>query len=753
MTAYNFESILGTTQTFAAGTDVLHFAGAATGYRFANGANNTLVISNATTGQSATLSGITLSALASSNMAFASGALFAGDATTATTDDGLAQEAGEALDLVANASAALNSNLLMYGLGDGDTITAGSGNNVIFGGSGYADSLDGSDSITIDGTGTTSGSNALYGNAGNDTFTFVDPTAVGATSTVYGGLGNDHVITGATLGSMLIFMGSGNDTVAGTGAGGNVTIYGGNGAVDSTDGNDVITSGLGNAWVYGNAGADSLAFDDFTTSATQYFYGGLGNDTFAADVGGTGSTGNLNLFGGAGDDAIDSTQHYGDVTIFGGNGMVDSTDGNDTILVGTGNVNYDALVYGNAGNDTITSTAALAAGESLTIYAGLGADVINISGARSVSSGVTIDGNGGNDTINLNDSTLAADTTTTFTGFESTDVLNITLTGGTATDLTVTGLGSNVTITNGAGNGNYVFSGYTGNFNGTNFSLSDDSVLLTNLGGAATALTGGTNNDQIICGMNGDSASGGAGNDIIRGGDGADSINGGDGVDTITAGAGNDTVIAGDGGASGGGADSSIHGGEGSDSITGGAYEDSIDGSTGNDTLIGGAAADTLTGGEGADVFGYAIATTDATDTNVDLITDAFTGYDVIDFTDITNSALRGTGVSFASGNASSAQTLGANVGLYVATNACSSFTEANIYAALGGIADDLIASDALYVLISDNTDARLVKITETANVGSLVAADDTMVFVARLAGVTATELSALAEGNFSDFV
>ena len=105
-----------------------------------------------------------------------------------------------------------------------------------------------------------------------------------------------------------------------------------------------------------------------------------------------------------------------------------------------------------------------------------------------------------------------------------------------------------------------------------------------------------------------------------------------------------------------------------------------------------------------------------------------------------------------ASGGGTTAQSLGANVGLYVATNACADFTEANIYAALSGIADDLAAADALYVMISNGTDARLVKITEATNAGTLVAADDTLEFVARLQGTTHATLATLVEGNFADF-
>jgi Ca2+-binding RTX toxin-like protein len=275
--------------------------------------------------------------------------------------------------------------------------------------------------------------------------------------------------------------------------------------------------------------------------------------------------------------------------------------------------------------------------------------------------------------------------------------------------------------------------------------LSDGSVLLANASATAASMSGTANNDQIIAGTGGDTLSGLAGDDKITGGDGADSISGGDGADSVVAGEGNDTIDGGDGA-------NTLSGGNSADSIIGGVDADSITGGNGNDTLEGDTGADTLTGGNENDTFAYAVATVDATDTNVDLITDAFTGSDKFDFTDLTNANLRGTGVTFASGSASGAQALGANVGLYVATNAAADFTEANIYAALAGIADDLAASDKFYVLISNGTDARLALITEAANAGTLVAVDDTLEFVTRLSGVTNAELADLVAGNFVDF-
>ncbi|MBY0355601.1 MAG: hypothetical protein K2Q12_07715, partial [Rickettsiales bacterium] len=221
---------------------------------------------------------------------------------------------------------------------------------------------------------------------------------------------------------------------------------------------------------------------------------------------------------------------------------------------------------------------------------------------------------------------------------------------------------------------------------------------------------------------------------------------------TIFGGAGNDTINANDGGVNDGIADSSLNGGEGSDSIVGGLLEDSIIGGLGNDTLNGGADTDTLTGGAGNDTFTFTTTHATAVEAEVDIVTDAFNEIDLIDIDTLVNSILRGAGTVFAIGNGANAQTLDANAGLYVATNAVIDFTEANIYSALNGIADDLATNDSLYVMVSNNTDSILVRITETTSAGTLIAINDTLDYVARFNGVTLAKLATLTEGNFTDF-
>lgn len=759
MATIQFSSIIGKGIDFDAASDILFLPASASDYTFLQSGTK-LSITRASTGETANLRGFSLAQATTGNIVFSeSGSrLIAGDNSTNTIDDDGNQAASGTLDLATASSPFLEKNNVIYGLGGADTISAGNGNNIIFGGSSKGDTIDGGDRIAINGATNYSGNNQIYANGGNDTVLFTKPTDTGKTATVYAGVGNDNVLISGAKGTVTTYGGRGNDTIDGTNAIGNVTIYGGNTTADTQDGSDVLTSGLGNSYVMGNAAADTLYFDDFGAATSQSIFGGAGDDSITGDVGGAGSTGRLFIGGNKGADYIDATSHLGMATIYGGNGIGDSGDGADTILVGTGNAAHNVAVYGNGGADTITSTAALASGESISAYGGVGADTFNISGARSGGGILYLNGDGGNDIFKINDSALIADATVTFDGFQKTDIAQITLTGGSAIDLVATGLGTNVTITNngGPGFGEYIFKNYTGVFTSTNLVLGNGSLFLSNIGSAtAASLTGSNNNDQLIAGGKGDTLSGGAGNDILTGGDGADSMNGADGVDTITGGAGNDTIDAGAGGTAADGiADSSIRGGEGSDLITGGAFEDSINGGLSNDTIAGGLGADTVAGGLGADTFAYKVAELSAVaDTDVDLMTDAFTGEaDVVDFTDLTVTSLRGTGIEYASGNGTAAQILDANAGIYVATNACADFTEANIYAALSGIADDLAASDMIYALVSNGTDARLVRITEAANPGTLAAVDDTLDYIARLQGVSPTDLASLTEGNFADF-
>ena len=189
----------------------------------------------------------------------------------------------------------------------------------------------GNDTIWGDGdkgTGMFFGGDTIYGDAGNDTLygdngqnTLPGSSAtVGGNDSIYGGSDNDK-----------IFGEGANDTLYGEA--GLDTLYGGQGADSISGGNDsdTIYGGLGGDYLYGDDGNDTIyAYDSINggnDTATNYLYGGAGNDS---------------LVGGAGTDVFDP-----------GTGL-------DTINYGAGNdvislnpiLASDDSVNGGSGNDT-----------------------------------------------------------------------------------------------------------------------------------------------------------------------------------------------------------------------------------------------------------------------------------------------------------------------------------------------------------------------------------------------------------------
>jgi Ca2+-binding RTX toxin-like protein len=156
----------------------------------------------------------------------------------------------------------------------GDTIYAGSGNDIVAGdalanGAGGLAKAEGA------------GDDVIYGGSGNDTISGDAYAMGGASATVIGGGddwidggdGNDVIFgdanydTGAVGGSDTIFGGSGDDMIYGNG--GDDFLYGGSG-------NDTIFGGDGDDWIDGGAGDDSMI-------------GGAGSDTYHFVYGGDGS--------------------------------------------------------------------------------------------------------------------------------------------------------------------------------------------------------------------------------------------------------------------------------------------------------------------------------------------------------------------------------------------------------------------------------------------------------------------------------
>jgi Ca2+-binding RTX toxin-like protein len=151
-----------------------------------------------------------------------------------------------------------------------------------------------------------------------------------------------------------------------------IIYLGGNDSIDAGAGNDTIDGGGGNDTIFGGSGTDSILAGD----GEDVLYGGAGADTIRSTVGGSDTA-----YGGDGDDFI----FYGyigvsrtDVLIYGGGG-------NDSIQ----SVSNSETVYGGSGNDTIR-----VGNSSSEAYGGTGNDLL-VGGLN----GDTLDGGAGNDTI------------------------------------------------------------------------------------------------------------------------------------------------------------------------------------------------------------------------------------------------------------------------------------------------------------------------------------------------------------------
>lgn len=699
MVAYVFNNIIGQRVSFAPAADTLSFGNLDPRQVSFTVSGETLLVT--TPSGTVTLDATpqypdtTLGIITTTNFLFSGlGRVVVGDLTIDDTLDGDANT----LDFTTHIElvSARSANNLIYGLGGddtiiltnsaadhlifggagGDTITSGNGDSTLYGGSSIADTADGDDSFIVG-----SGTNTIYGNAGADAVTFSSVTGAGNLLRFWGGTGADSLTADGSAGNFdinagpdgdvitltnatstnTVYGGAGGDTIDLSGSTGNNTVYGGTSFADSTDLADAITLGSGSDLLYANAGADTVV-DSTRSGQTSRIYLGSGADTLTAAT----ASGNLAIYGGTDGDAIDLTGHTGNAIIFGGGSLADSTDGADTITTGAAAA---VLIYANSGNDSITVTPGL--GQSASIYAGSGNDTISAMPSGG-SATLLLRGNSGDDhfALNFSSGTSTAQLLDYGTGDNS---MELTLSGGAgAANLTVERNAGQTVLRNGASE-QIILGGFTGNFDSTNFVLSNGSVLLTNSDATAATLTGTDNNDQLIAGSNGDTLVAGAGNDILTGGSGADRFSfvtaNFDQNDTVTGGAGLDTLLlttpgtaitdsffanktgleilkldSGDFGTAGitlgtnsgtagifavdaaSATDVTANlsassrgilyiGATDTDSVLGSGFSDAIDGKAGNDTITGGLGGDILQGGDGEDVFVYTTGAIEGGDT------------------------------------------------------------------------------------------------------------------------------------------
>ncbi|MDF3029625.1 MAG: HlyJ hemolysin-like protein [Moraxellaceae bacterium] len=272
--------------------------------------------------------------------------------------------AGESLPVLPLLDDLSGADAVLTGTSGNDTLTGGTGVEVVFGRAGN-DTVSAGD-----------GNDRVYGGGGDDTVYGED-----GADQLRGGVGHDSMNGGA--GADALYGEAGNDGLAG-GAGADV-VDGGDGddflmdhlyAVVETDGLvDTLYGGDGNDQVmlcsdltvaYGGAGNDAM--DAANSGAT--LHGGEGNDYLSVS-GGTGSV----LYGDAGDDTLVGSgattyrfgQGDGADTIVDANGLADD----DRIEYGSG-IAYDQLWFAMNGNSLEISV--IGTGDKVTVSGwGLGA--------------------------------------------------------------------------------------------------------------------------------------------------------------------------------------------------------------------------------------------------------------------------------------------------------------------------------------------------------------------------------------------
>lgn len=448
------------------------------------------------------------------------------------------------------------------------------------------------------------GGSVVYGRGGSDIIDFTHSDAVTsslntANNVAYGGTGNDAMTGGS--GNDLLFGGSDNDTL--TGNAGNDTLYGG-------AGNDSIVAGNGNDVVNGNAGDDTIDASSSTLAAAHTLGGGQGQDSIvAATVAGStgdiinGGLGNDTIVAGSGADVVGggegndlisqaATASLGD-SLNGGAGFDTISDNAtaasaDTIHGGLGadSISLSAdghgdLVYGDGGHDTISVSGASGLD---TIFGGDGNDSIIIANANGAANNILASGGNGNDTFTIDASGDIGNST--LTGGAGADSYVITL-GATGTDLiTVSDYlpeDSVTLVTAGA------LSGVVTTINSTQITIANSNAgasdILTLSTTGSDTIAGTFSGTAGIIGWNNSSTTntvtGGTNADLLLSDAGSDVLNGGAGADTIFGGAGNDTIDAGTGATA-----DAITAGSGDDSVTiHNATQASIAGGTGTDTL------------------------------------------------------------------------------------------------------------------------------------------------------------------------
>jgi Ca2+-binding RTX toxin-like protein len=244
--------------------------------------------------------------------------------------------------------------------------------------------------------------------------------------------------------------------------------------------------------------------------------GGDGNDTI------TGSAGNDIVIGGRGNDI--TNMGAGDDTFIwnpgDGSDTVEGGAGTDTLQFNGANVSENIDISANGGRvrftrDVASITMDLNGVERINFDALGGADNITVHDLTGTSTNqVNLD-------LGVNGADDGNADTVTIDGTDSSDVISVTENNGV---ITISGLATEVNITNAGAGDRIVINGLGGDDVITSSGLTGGIQLVANGGDGADILIGGPENDVL---------SGGNGDDVLIGGGGADVLDGGPGDNVV----------------------------------------------------------------------------------------------------------------------------------------------------------------------------------------------------------------------------
>jgi Ca2+-binding RTX toxin-like protein len=237
----------------------------------------------------------------------------------------------------------------IFGLGGNDSLVGEGGNNFLSGGDGKDTLIGGNGSSTLDGNG---GNDIMLGGSGNDTMDG------GTGFNTYDGKGGFDTadFTGLTGGFRLTFDGKANDGPHGH----DDNFIEIDKIITTGDGDRVNAVGLQHGITYFSSGHGAVVrgtnFKDHIKIEDGEAHGMGGSDLIQTGLNGSttksvvfGDDGNDTITTGEGDDAVDGGAGNDSISTGDGNDVITGDDGNDTIIGASG----DDSIRGGAGNDSL----------------------------------------------------------------------------------------------------------------------------------------------------------------------------------------------------------------------------------------------------------------------------------------------------------------------------------------------------------------------------------------------------------------